>query len=301
MVAVQQPISSDAAGSARVRSADSSFVLSERGYNEYHWQGEGWLSIKSFSGGTAFYDTGQGHFAVDDDYYLVLNQAQHYSVDIESNTPVDSFCVFFEAGLVQDVYRSLTSRQSVLLDLPDAKGLPAINFFERTYPHDDVLTPALGRLRQTIARTRPDHQWMDEQLNGLMERLFEVHSRVRREADCLAAARPGTREELYRRLWRARDYMIARLDEPILLSDMARVACLSPNHFIRTFRQAFGQSPHQYLVSRRLERAARLLVRTGMPVTDVCYSVGFESPGSFSWLFRKRYGVSPLRYRLQKS
>src|SRR5215467_8043374 len=126
-------------------------------------------------------------------------------------------------------------------------------------------------------------------------------SRVRREADCMPAARPGTREELYRRLSRARDYMLARMDQPVLLDDMARVACLSPNHFIRTFRNAFGQSPHQYLVSRRLERAAMLLARTSRPVTDVCYSVGFESPGSFSWLFRKRYGVAPLAYRLQKS
>src|SRR5215472_12126177 len=56
-------------------------------------------------------------------------------------------------------------------------------------------------------------------------------------------------------------------------------------------------SPHQFLVSRRLERAAILLAGTDTPVTDVCYSVGFESPGSFSWLFRKRYGVSPLGYR----
>jgi AraC-like DNA-binding protein len=133
-----------------------------------------------------------------------------------------------------------------------------------------------------------------------MERLLQVHMRVRREAESLAAARPGTREELYRRLSRARDYMLARLDQPVLLDEMARVACLSPNHFIRTFRQAFGQSPHQYLVSRRLERAEMLLAGTERPVTEVCYSVGFESLGSFSWLFRKRYGVSPTGYRLQK-
>jgi len=91
------------------------------------------------------------------------------------------------------------------------------------------------------------------------------------------------------------------MDHPLTLDHLASVACLSPNHFIRTFRQAYGQSPHQYLVTRRLERAALLLTRTGRPVTDICYSVGFESPGSFSWLFRKRYGMSPLNYRLQKS
>ena len=300
MVATQQPFLTEANSSDQVRSMSQSFIIYETGYNQYHWQGEGWLSIKSFRGGTAFYNAGQGYFAVDDDHYLVLNQGQRYSINIESDQPVNSFCVFFAAGLAQDVYRSLTSSQSLLLDQPDG-GSRAINFFEKTYPHDDVLSPALSRLMQSLARTTPVREWMDEQLHDLMERLLEVHSRVRREADCMPAARPGTREELYRRLSRARDYMLARMDQPVLLDDMARVACLSPNHFIRTFRNAFGQSPHQYLVSRRLERAAILLARTSRPVTDVCYSVGFESPGSFSWLFRKRYGVAPQAYRLQKS
>ena len=300
MAAALQHLSNDATGTALGWSASKSFVLYERGYHEYHWQGEGLLSIKSFRGGTAFYDAGQGHFAVDDEHYLVLNQAQRYSINIESDTPVESLCIFFEAGLARDVYRTLTSSQSLLLNQPDAGSL-AIDFFEKTYPHDDVLTPALSRLRRSLAQTKPHRQWLDEQLHGLMERLIEVHFAVCREADSLAAARPGTREELYRRLSRARDYMLARLDQPVLVDEIARVACLSPNHFIRTFRQFSGQSPHQYLVSRRLERAATLLARTGRPVTDICYDVGFESPGSFSWLFRKRYGVSPLAYRLQKS
>jgi AraC-like DNA-binding protein len=81
---------------------------------------------------------------------------------------------------------------------------------------------------------------------------------------------------------------------------MAAVACLSPNHFLRTFKQLFHQTPHQYLISKRLEEARRLLSLTEMPVTDVCFSVGFESLGSFSWLFRHRTGVSPEAYRRQK-
>jgi AraC family transcriptional regulator len=286
---------SDARGSER-----QSWVLHEKGQREYYWQGEGWLSIKSFRGGTAFYNAGQGHFAVDHQHYLVLNQGQPYSITIESEIPMESFCVFFKGGLAEDVHRNLTSGGS-LLDDPDGGGSDSINFFEKTYRHDDILTPALAGLRGSLSPMKNEPGWLDEQLHGVMERLLQVHMRVRREAESLAAARPATREELYRRLSRARDYMLARLDQPVPLDEMARVACLSPNHFIRTFRQAFGQSPHQYLVSRRLERAEMLLAGTQRPVTEVCYSVGFESLGSFSWLFRKRYGVSPTGYRLQKS
>src|SRR5215469_7555723 len=174
MVATQQPFLTEANSSDQVRSMSQSFIIYETGYNQYHWQGEGWLSIKSFRGGTAFYNAGQGYFAVDDDHYLVLNQGQRYSINIESDQPVNSFCVFFAAGLTQDVYRSLTSSQSLLLDQPDG-GSRAINFFEKTYPHDDVLSPALSRLMQSLARTTPVREWMDEQLHDLMERLLEVH------------------------------------------------------------------------------------------------------------------------------
>ena len=65
------------------------------------------------------------------------------------------------------------------------------------------------------------------------------------------------------------------------------------------FEQAFGATPHQYLTARRLERARYLLAHTDQPVTEICLSVGFASPGAFSWLFRRRVGVSPAAYRRQ--
>src|SRR5215831_15755506 len=107
MVATQQPLLTEANSSAQVRPMSQSFVIYETGYNQYHWQGEGWLSIKSFRGGTAFYNAGQGYFAVDDDHYLVLNQGQHSSITIDSEAPIESFCVFFESHLAEDVHRSM--------------------------------------------------------------------------------------------------------------------------------------------------------------------------------------------------
>jgi AraC-like DNA-binding protein len=77
----------------------------------------------------------------------------------------------------------------------------------------------------------------------------------------------------------------------------ARVATLSPFHFQRMFKLAFGQTPMQFLQQTRLEAARRLLAHTGDGITAICFAVGFESPGSFSWLFRKRFGVSPRAFR----
>lgn len=100
-----------------------------------------------------------------------------------------------------------------------------------------------------------------------------------------------------RHLLRARDLADVRYAEPIRVADMARAAGLSPSHFSRAFRQTFGESPHQYLLTRRLERAAALLRSTDRTVTDICLLVGLESVGSFTTSFRRMFGATPTAYR----
>ena len=100
-----------------------------------------------------------------------------------------------------------------------------------------------------------------------------------------------------RHLARARDLADARYAEEIGVEDMARAAGLSRAHFSREFRRAFGVSPHAYLLTRRLERAAALLRTTDRSVSDVCFSVGLRSLGSFTTSFARTYGLSPAAYR----
>ena len=100
-----------------------------------------------------------------------------------------------------------------------------------------------------------------------------------------------------RHLLRAKDLADARYFEPLDVDDMASAAGLSRAHFSREFRRAFGDSPHAYLLTRRLERAAALLRNTDRSVTDICLSVGLQSLGSFTTSFTRTYGVSPTAYR----
>ena len=101
-----------------------------------------------------------------------------------------------------------------------------------------------------------------------------------------------------RHLLRAKDLADARYIEPLTVADLARAAGLSPAHFSREFRRTFGESPHQYLLTRRLERAAALLRNTDRTVTEICFAVGLTSVGSFTTSFRRMYGMAPLAYRL---
>lgn len=100
-----------------------------------------------------------------------------------------------------------------------------------------------------------------------------------------------------RHLLRARDLADARYADPIRVADMARAAGLSTAHFSRSFRDAFGETPHQYLLTRRLERAAALLRNTDRAVTDICFLVGLGSVGSFTTSFQRMFGTTPTRYR----
>ena len=100
-----------------------------------------------------------------------------------------------------------------------------------------------------------------------------------------------------RHLLRAKDLVDARYSEPLTVDDLARAAGLSRGHFSREFRSAFGESPHAYLLTRRLERAAAMLRNTDRSVTDICFSVGLQSLGSFTTSFTRTYGLSPSAYR----
>ena len=100
-----------------------------------------------------------------------------------------------------------------------------------------------------------------------------------------------------RHLLRARDLADRHYAESVTVADMARAAQLSPAHFSREFRRTFGESPHQYLLTRRLERAAALLRTTDWSVARICMTVGAQSQGTFTTSFRTHFGQTPTAYR----
>lgn len=100
-----------------------------------------------------------------------------------------------------------------------------------------------------------------------------------------------------RHLLRAKDLADARYADPLTVDDLARAAGYSRAHFSQEFRRAFGQSPHAYLLTRRLERAAALLRTTDYSVADICIAVGLASVGSFTTSFVRMYGLKPTDYR----
>ena len=104
-------------------------------------------------------------------------------------------------------------------------------------------------------------------------------------------------DETFRRLLRSRDWMAASYRDPVNLAAAARQACLSPFHYQRLFARVFGETPHEFLTQRRIERARQMLARDNHAITDICFEVGYQSLGSFSTLFRQQVGLSPSEFR----
>ncbi|CAI9413872.1 helix-turn-helix domain-containing protein [Nocardioides sp. T2.26MG-1] len=105
------------------------------------------------------------------------------------------------------------------------------------------------------------------------------------------------REDLNRRMLRARDEMDRRYAEPLDIPTLASVAHLSPSQFGRMFKQVYGETPHRYLQRRRIERAMTLLRQTDRAITDIAWDTGFASLGTFSSTFSRIVGHSPTRFR----
>ncbi len=272
-------------------------VVRTRAFESHNPEHVGPLSIKCAYNGEEMYELGNARFAVDDGHYLLMNGGERYRSSISSETQVESFCVFFAPTLVQDVLTVLATKADTLLSDPTHRNGQPVHFFQKLYPHDAIISPALERLRSLLDTETVTRGWFEDQFPLLLERLLHVHRNEHLLASKLPAVRGTTRAELYRRLTLARDFIDASLGERLNIAAVAEVACMSYYHFLRSFRHAFGETPHKYLTRRRLERARRLLERTDLSVTEICDRVGFESLTSFSWLFSRRVGASPEAYR----
>ena len=258
------------------------------------------LSIKSVIRGAALYVTPQGRHLVTDETFLVLNAGQEYSLDFQGPGLTETVCPFFQPGFLENAAYCTSTAVSKQLDEIEPANQPG-DFYEQLYPKTGRVGSILKRVGRGLKAGAASSAWLEDQFHELAGALLELQSQTRAAIALIPAQRLSTREELYRRLHRARDYLSACYSQPVTVSLAAKAAHLSPYHFHRMFKLAFGKTPMQYLQECRLARARTLLVTTEEPVTSICSLVGFESLGSFSWLFRKTHGVSPREFRQRRN
>lgn len=254
------------------------------------------LSVKAVARGAALYTTPQARHLVTEDSFLVLNEGQQYSLEFQWPSPTETICPFFQPGFLEHVsYCSSAPVAKQLDDLETPKG--STGFFEHLYPRTGEVGRLLDELQSGVLAKRASSIWLEDRMYELAGALAQLNSDVTKGVEKMGAMRSSTRVELYRRLHRGRDFLSACYASPISVANAARSAKLSPAHFHRQFKALFRQTPMQFLQQRRLAAARTLLLGTDELVTSICFMIGFESLGSFSSLFHRRFGCSPYQYR----
>lgn len=263
--------------------------------DQFHWEGNGQLSIKTFTNGKAHYKTSKGFFNVEENRYLLLNEGP-YTLTIDENNEVESFCIFFKDGFAEEVFRTNSESSDKLLTDP-YKTNEKIGFFEKTYHMDSTLSSQIKLLKENITSFEKDALGFEEQFHRLMETILSRHFLTLKETESLNTIRHSTREELYRRISIAHEYIRSLYHQPIKLDDVARIACLSPNHLLRNYAKIYGKTPHQHISEFRITKAKQLLLNLNLSITDITFELGFHNPVSFSKMFKQYVGISPLQFR----
>jgi AraC family transcriptional regulator len=277
--------------------ADGNVILRAALAGDYHVPGFVTpLSLKTAPRGVAHYATRRSRYRLGPASVLVLNAGQTYSMDLDAGDRTGTLCFFFAPGFVGNVARAMRSSP---LDEPDRNDAE-FSTFERVHGKSPVLAARLDAIEARLARGDRGDVWLDDVMLAIAEELVVLDTGARRELPSFPGLRPATRDEAYRRLHHARDFIDAAFAEPLTIDVLARIACMSAFHFQRLFKQAFRETPMQRVQRLRLDHAALALATSDLPVTRVCGDVGFDSPGSFSTLFKRRFGVSPRGFRQKR-
>jgi len=222
---------------------------------------------------------------------LISRPGSPYAVEIDSLVPVMTLEVHYSHSTAREL--SLDANNNSVEEILDPGDKPLPEIIDRIEQPD---ADFLNRIRQLMASTIDSGSTSTlaarTNADGLLLDVLRRQSGNEKEWQRLSAARASTRKELYRRLVRARDYLLCHFDKKINIEEVSQVACLSRFHFQRLFREAFGISVYQMMMTRRLQWAQSQL-RTGESVTAVSRQSGFAHESSFSRAYKRQYGYSP--------
>jgi AraC family transcriptional regulator len=188
------------------------------------------LSVKAVVRGAALYRTRQGRHLVTDDSFLILNEGQEYALDFQWPGVTETLCPFFQPGFLEHVSQSL--RTPIARQLDDIDCAPrGVGFHEHLYPRSGRLGRLLSHIHDAVRAGIANGSWLEDCFYELGEAVVELNRKVSRSVESVTAVRSSTREELYRRLYRGRDYLSSCYDSPVTVASAARAARLSPAHF----------------------------------------------------------------------
>jgi AraC-like DNA-binding protein len=283
----------------RVILGNNNQVLSEKTCEAHHQHLCGTYTINVVLRGKAEYRVGNRLFNLTAGNLLFINSKSSYSYKIDSIEAVHILSLSFEEDFVVRFHEMMGGKHTALLEGRSNFGEDTRPvFLESIHLMQGEMQKSLFRLNAHIKTCDYNHNLIEEHVEECLLAYYKLYRReITDRAGYLQFSNVSTRTEILKRLMIAKDYILSNYNLQISLQNIADVACLSVNHLLRTFKQAFQLSPHQFVTEARLQQAKYLLTNTDYPVKEITSIIGFDCPSSFVRLFRTRYSFTPGCFR----
>ncbi|MEM7658386.1 MAG: helix-turn-helix transcriptional regulator [Bacteroidota bacterium] len=254
-----------------------------------HSQGH---SLKFVASGKEQYQVDQAYHQVKQGQFLLVPHESPVEISISASQKVTrGFCLYFSPELINDIHAHLSQGPEDHLECkPGRANDPWLSgrFESRHHPLHQQLNSWYQHFHEY--GFSQEHFWdMAEAIVGFQR---EAQGQLTR----ISTRKPSTAQELLHRLHRGQAFIHDSYTRKITIHDMAEVACLSPFHFTRTFKAAFGTSPYQYVQYLRIQKAMELLRNSDRSITEIAYASGYSDIHQFSKAFKQRTGFSPTSH-----
>lgn len=233
---------------------------------------------------------------VDKSKVFFINRGSNLAVRTTRNESAPAL-LFFNSRLPDLVQHSLNFGDEVMLERPFDNLPYDFSYLERIHADENLHQTILSLIELGSSCSSFASLKADIIIRSLFEDLLKRNQDAYKRSQNIQAIKASTRLEIFKRIASAKDWMEENYHIDITLEDIASVAAMNSQHFLRMFKQVYFITPHQYLIELKLNKAKELLEATRMAINDICRAIGFESVFSFSVLFKNRFGIAPSYFR----
>lgn len=270
--------------------------------NEFSWKWESGaheLLVRYVIEGREQYNIDRHEFRVTEGSLLLVNKGcAHEGFSPYTRQPVRGFCISLDSWLINEVYHTCVSSDEALLGCPKPAHENVFDVYEGIYQRDDILNKYFLSLAKNAHCHNGTIQSEPEELfYNVAERLLMSQKMIKNRIGNIKANKHSTREELYKRVSKAKEIMDDEAKELVTVSHLANAVALSEFHFYRVFRQTYGISPHQYQLKQRMQRIKKMLITENTSLADIARGSGFADLQTFTKAFKKEFAVSPGKFR----
>jgi AraC-like DNA-binding protein len=261
------------------------------------------FSVKLPLKGTVNYRTDHHEYQLTPDHFLLISK-QPGKVFFDNDVTVKSICIDISEATFAEAFTVLTANEEVNLENLQAGYFNSIDFFENIYTvENDMLGNALKSVVEVI-KGEPANGISAETFLNLAEKIIFHQYKNFQSINGLLSAKQSTKKEILKRVLRGKEFIDEQYLQNPEIAVIAKAANLSEFHFFRSFKQALGITPYQYMLLKRLERAKKL-IQSGHLIEDAAIACSFPDIFSFSKAFKKKYSHPPsffkTRYPLREN